>query len=178
VATAFLSAWLDNVTTMLLICPVTISVMRQMNKDPVPLMLSQALMSNIGGAATMVGDPPALIIGTALSNYIGFMDFIVNMAPGVIMASVVCIPLLLWQFRRTLQGKIGNYAEILEEVKTFRILDWPLFAKCCKCWRRQLSCPAVFLQCTEACITSICCTESRPPLTPRLLLLLPVLQPM
>jgi Na+/H+ antiporter NhaD/arsenite permease-like protein len=130
VATAFLSAWLDNVTTMLLICPVTISVMRQMNKDPVPLMLSQALMSNIGGAATMVGDPPALIIGTALSNYIGFMDFIVNMAPGVIMASVVCIPLLLWQFRRTLQGKIGNYAEILEEVKTFRILDWPLFAKC------------------------------------------------
>lgn len=130
VLTAFVSAWLDNVTTMLLMVPVTISVMRQCNADPVPLMLAQALMSNIGGAATMVGDPPALIIGTALSNYIGFIDFIINMAPGVIMAAVACVPLILWLFRKTLLGPIQKYDEILEEVQAFRITDWDLFAKC------------------------------------------------
>lgn len=62
---------------------VRVFLRRRLVSSPLPSSpLPQALMSNIGGAATMVGDPPALIIGTALSNYLGFMDFIVNMAPG------------------------------------------------------------------------------------------------
>lgn len=129
VGTGFLSAFLDNVTTMLLIAPVSISVMRQCNQDPVPLLISMALMSNIGGAATMVGDPPALIIGTALSNYLGFVDFIINMAPGVLMAAVACIPLILFLYRHTLVPPIQRYQAMLEEVKSFRITDWDLFAK-------------------------------------------------
>ncbi|KAL4423292.1 hypothetical protein ABPG77_004561 [Micractinium sp. CCAP 211/92] len=129
VGTGFLSAFLDNVTTMLLIAPVSISVMRQCNQDPVPLLISMALMSNVGGAATMVGDPPALIIGTALSRYLGFIDFIINMAPGVLLASVACVPLILFMYRRTLVPPIQRYAAMLEEVKSFRITDWNLFAK-------------------------------------------------
>lgn len=86
-------------------------------------------MSNIGGAATMVGDPPALIIGTALSQYLSFMDFIVNMAPGVIMAAAACVPLLLWMYRSALMGPIQDYDGVLAEVAGYRITDWPLFAK-------------------------------------------------
>ncbi|KAL4436773.1 hypothetical protein ABPG75_003912 [Micractinium tetrahymenae] len=129
VGTGFLSAFLDNVTTMLLIAPVSISVMRQCNQDPIPLLISMTLMSNIGGAATMVGDPPALIIGTALSRYIGFVDFIINMGPGVLMAAAACIPLVLFLYRRTMMPPIQRYAAMLEEVKSFRITNWDLFAK-------------------------------------------------
>eukprot|EP00887_Chlorella_sp_A99_P002871 scaffold6.g2871.t1 len=120
VTTGFVSAWLDNVTTMLLMAPVSISMMRQCNANPVPLLMAQVLMSNIGGTATMVGDPPALIIGNALSYELNFVDFIANMAPGVIMASAVCIPLMIWIYRRTLTGP----------AKKYRILDWNLMAKC------------------------------------------------
>lgn len=56
----------------------------------------------------------------------------VNMAPGVILACVACVPLLLWMYRPTLMGGIQGYDAVLEEVRTFRITDWPLFAKCCE----------------------------------------------
>lgn len=80
--TALVSAFLDNVTTVLLMGPVTISLMHTCGRDPRPLLVAQVLFSNIGGTATMVGDPPNVIIGTALSRHLGFVDFIVNLAPG------------------------------------------------------------------------------------------------
>ena len=55
------------------------------------------------------------------------------MAPGVIMAAVVCVPLLLWMYRKSLMGPVPRYDAVLEEVKDFRITDWPLFAKCGEC---------------------------------------------
>jgi hypothetical protein len=70
------------------------------------------------------------LAGNALSSYIGFMDFIYNMAPGVIMATVVCIPLILFIYRKTLTCPIQDHKSLMEEVAKFRITNWPLFAKC------------------------------------------------
>lgn len=129
-AVAFVSAWLDNVTTMLLVTPVTLTTMRRCGKDPAPLLMALAFASNLGGAATMVGDPPALIIGTALAAHIGFVDFIVNMAPGVIVATAFVVPMLTFCiFRGTLTGPIENYEEVLATAREYRITDWPLMAK-------------------------------------------------
>ena len=65
--TAVLSAFLDNVTTMLLLTPVTIQLARVLDLRPIPLLIAEVLFSNIGGAATMIGDPPNIMIGSALS---------------------------------------------------------------------------------------------------------------
>jgi len=81
--TAFLSAFLDNVTTVLLMFPVTLVIARIMEEDPVPYLIVEVLASNIGGTATLVGDPPNIIIGTVVEE-LTFMDFIVNLAPPIL----------------------------------------------------------------------------------------------
>jgi hypothetical protein len=128
--TAFLSAWLDNVTTLLLVGPITISLLKTMNADPRPLLVAQVLASNIGGAATLVGDPPNIIIGTALSRHIGFVDFLVHMAPGAILAFAACLPLILWMYRRALTGPIPEYDKVLASAADYKITNWSLFWKC------------------------------------------------
>ena len=65
--TAVLSAFLDNVTTMLLLTPVTIQIAKVLDLKPIPILISEVLFSNIGGAATMIGDPPNIMIGSAMS---------------------------------------------------------------------------------------------------------------
>ena len=74
--TAVLSAFLDNVTTVLLIGPMTITVCRLLDIDPVPFFMTQILASNIGGTATLIGDPPNIILGTSLG--LSFWDFLQN----------------------------------------------------------------------------------------------------
>jgi len=64
------SAFLDNVTTVLLMVPVTFSITRQLNISPIPFLISEILMSNIGGTATMIGDPPNIMIGSAVPERI------------------------------------------------------------------------------------------------------------
>ena len=81
--TAVLSAFLDNVTTVLLMFPVTLVITRIMEEDPVPYLIVEVLASNIGGTATLVGDPPNIIIGTVVDE-LTFMDFIVNLAPPIL----------------------------------------------------------------------------------------------
>lgn len=87
--TAFFSALLDNVTTILLIVPITIFLAQKLHLDPKPFVLMQIFMSNIGGTATMIGDPPNLIIA-ALSNR-NFNDFIINLSPIVLVNIVVLL---------------------------------------------------------------------------------------
>ncbi|GBF88485.1 hypothetical protein Rsub_01198 [Raphidocelis subcapitata] len=127
--TGVVSAFLDNVTTMLLLGPITISLMHTCGRDPRPLLMAQVLFSNIGGTATMVGDPPNIIIGTALSKHLGFVDFIVNLAPGVIIASLPALALLLLFYRSTLLGAFPNYEACVKATSDYRILDWDLMAK-------------------------------------------------
>jgi len=77
--TAVLSAFLDNVTTVLLIVPVTFAIARQLELNPLPFLIPEIIASNIGGTATLIGDPPNIMIGSA--NNLGFMDFLLNLTP-------------------------------------------------------------------------------------------------
>ncbi|HSL01535.1 MAG TPA: ArsB/NhaD family transporter [Rubrobacteraceae bacterium] len=88
--TAVLSAFLDNVTTVLLMFPITLVIARLMEEDPVPFLLVEVIASNIGGTSTLVGDPPNIIIGTAVDE-LTFMDFIVNLAPPIFVILLVTL---------------------------------------------------------------------------------------
>lgn len=89
IVTAFFSAVLDNVTTILLVVPVTIFLAKRLEVDPEPFVLLQIFMSNIGGTATMIGDPPNLIIASL--GGIGFNDFIINLTPIILINTVVLL---------------------------------------------------------------------------------------
>lgn len=100
--TALLSAFLDNVTTVLLISPVVISLVDLIDVSPIPFLIGEAFASNIGGTATLVGDPPNIIIGSFA--HLSFMDFIVNLTPAVlVILAVVCV-WLLFHFRKDLSA--------------------------------------------------------------------------
>jgi len=116
--TAVLSAFLDNVTTMLLLTPVTIQIAKVLDLKPIPILISEVLFSNLGGAATMIGDPPNIIIGNGLSPSgikgsayphladagVTFNDFIYEMAPGVLMTIIPCLMLVKWMYREEFSG--------------------------------------------------------------------------
>ena len=88
--TAVLSAFLDNVTTVLLMFPVTLVIAQILEEDPIPFLIVEVLASNIGGTATLVGDPPNIIIGTVVEE-LTFMDFIVNLAPPIAVILLVTL---------------------------------------------------------------------------------------
>lgn len=96
VLTAVLSAFLDNVTTVLLVGPMAIAITGILGIDPVPFLLSQILASNIGGTATLIGDPPNIMIGSQAG--LGFVDFVINTGSAVvIILTVVCVCFyLMW----------------------------------------------------------------------------------
>jgi Na+/H+ antiporter NhaD/arsenite permease-like protein len=91
-ATTFGSAFLDNVTTVLLIAPVTVLVADRLAISPAPFLIAESFASDIGGAATLVGDPTSIIIGTGA--HLSFVSFLGNMAPAVIIVLVALIALL------------------------------------------------------------------------------------
>jgi len=86
---AILSAFLDNVTTVVLLAPVTLYIARVLRVSPVPFLISQILASNIGGTATLIGDPPNILIGSAAG--LGFLEFMLNMGPIALAILVVFI---------------------------------------------------------------------------------------
>jgi Na+/H+ antiporter NhaD/arsenite permease-like protein len=101
--TAVASMFIDNVTTILLMVPVTLSIVRILKVPPIPFILSQALVSNIGGSATLIGDPPNILIGSAAN--IEFNSFLIYMGPTVAIVFVVSLLLLKFFFRKDLQVK-------------------------------------------------------------------------
>jgi Na+/H+ antiporter NhaD/arsenite permease-like protein len=101
--TAVASMFIDNVTTILLMVPVTLSIVRILKVPPIPFILSQALVSNIGGSATLIGDPPNILIGSAAN--IDFNSFLIHMGPTVAMVFVASLFLLRFFFRKDLQVK-------------------------------------------------------------------------
>lgn len=125
--TAVLSAFLDNVTTMLLLTPVTIQLAKVLDLKPIPLLISEVLFSNIGGAATMIGDPPNIMIGSGLSESkiqeagyadlaqygVTFNDFIIEMGPGILMCVVPSFMLIKWFYADEFSGsRIRDVAEL------------------------------------------------------------------
>jgi Na+/H+ antiporter NhaD/arsenite permease-like protein len=101
VVVSVLSMVLDNVTTVIIFAPLTVLVTRMLHLNPVPYLIAEAMLSNIGGAATLVGDPPNIIIGSAAN--IDFLTFLINMAPLVIPPWLGTIALLLLFFRKSLR---------------------------------------------------------------------------
>lgn len=101
---AVCSALLDNVTTVLLIVPVAILLARQLKLDPFPFVMMQIFSANIGGAATMIGDPPNLVIASA--TRIGFNEFIVNLGPIVVINMALLLVGVAFYYRKEL--KVNN----------------------------------------------------------------------
>ena len=98
IATAVISAFLDNVTTVLLFAPVTLLIADELGLDPVPYLILEAIASNIGGTATLIGDPPNLIIASRAQ--LTFNDFIVHLAPGIIVMLIVFSFVVRFIFRK------------------------------------------------------------------------------
>jgi Na+/H+ antiporter NhaD/arsenite permease-like protein len=85
--TALLSAFIDNVTTIVLLVPVTLYIATTLRLSPIPFVLAEVLASNIGGTATLIGDPPNILIGSA--SGLTFVDFMLNLTPVVVLIFVV-----------------------------------------------------------------------------------------
>src|SRR5438093_5328125 len=100
--TAVVIAFLDNVTTVVLLTPVVFFIAQRLQISPVPFLISQVLASNIGGTATLIGDPPNIIIGSQMGK--DFNDFLVNLAPAAAVALAVYLVLARWLFGAELRA--------------------------------------------------------------------------
>jgi Na+/H+ antiporter NhaD/arsenite permease-like protein len=126
--TALLSALLDNVTTVLLIVPITLSITDQLDVDPIPFLFSQILMSNIGGTATLIGDPPNIMI--AGQTGLSFMDFIINLTPVVLIIIVVTLFLYYFLYHRKLITEESLKTKLMSQNEWDQIKDYALLKKC------------------------------------------------
>jgi Na+/H+ antiporter NhaD/arsenite permease-like protein len=128
IVTAVLSAFLDNVTTILLICPVTCKLCKLVNIDPRPFLICEAIFSNLGGTATMIGDPPNIIIGNLLNEYLDFNAFLFNLGPGVLVTCPFIFYYLVWYFGAPVKGHLE--VDIPKLQKMYPITDRGLLIKC------------------------------------------------
>ena len=127
IITAVLSAFLDNVTTVLLVGPMTLAITSILKVNPVPFLLTQILASNMGGTATLIGDPPNIMIGSEAG--LGFADFILNTAPVVVIimaASLLCFYLM---FGRKLKVSNDAMQAVMELDENRAIKDKSLLIK-------------------------------------------------
>lgn len=111
VVTACASALLDNVTTVLLLAPVTLLIARELELDPVPFLITEALASNIGGTATLIGDPPNIMIASRAG--LDFMDFIRHLTPAI--GIIMVVWMLMWKvvFAKRLHVPLARKARIM-----------------------------------------------------------------
>jgi anion transporter len=126
--TAVASAFLDNVTTVLLVAPVTLLVCDRLDVNPVPFLIAEVLSSNIGGAATLIGDPPNIIIASRAG--LSFNDFLVHMAPIVVVELAVFTLILPWLFRGSFRVDPARVADVMELNEREAIRDTGLLVKC------------------------------------------------
>jgi len=125
--TAVVSMFIDNVTTVLLMIPVTIAVFRTFKISPMPFILAQALASNVGGTATLIGDPPNIMIGSAAN--IDFNTFIIHMGPTVAVSFIASLFLLRFFFRNELKASVRNLEELMKEDEGLYLKDKNLLKK-------------------------------------------------
>lgn len=121
------SALLDNVTTVLLIVPVTLVVTKTLQTNPVPFLMSEILSSNIGGTATLIGDPPNIMIGSAA--HLSFMDFIKNLAPIVLLIFIVNIFLIKFIYKKDVQTTEERKEIVMQMDENKAITDVVLLRK-------------------------------------------------
>lgn len=125
--TALASAFLDNVTTVLFMIPVTIALTDRLDVNPIPFFYVIVLSSNIGGTATLIGDPPNIMIGSATG--LGFMDFLLNLTLPVIIVLLITITILAFFYRKQMVATLEKKAALMELDEKERIKDWALMKK-------------------------------------------------
>ncbi len=121
--TTLLSMFLDNVTTVILIAPVTILISEILGMNPAPLLMAEALLSDTGGIATLIGDPPNVLIASAAG--LSFNDFLVYALPIVAVAWITALILLRYLFRRELKIIPENADAVLHLNPADALDDWP-----------------------------------------------------
>lgn len=122
------SALLDNVTTVLLTVPITFSITAQLKVDVKPYLISQILASNIGGTATLIGDPPNIMIGSAVG--LNFMDFIANLTTICILIFIVVEAVLIFVYRNDLHTQPDLQQKVMRLNASSQIADYALLKKC------------------------------------------------
>lgn len=123
--TAISAAFLDVVTAVLLIAPITISLTKFLRLNAYPFLIMEILASNIGGTGTMVGDPPNVMIGSAVG--LTFMDFVTNTGPIAMFVLLLCVPTLLLVFRKELKHEPFEKSLLDKLDPKKQIADWRLF---------------------------------------------------
>jgi Na+/H+ antiporter NhaD/arsenite permease-like protein len=127
VLTAVASAFLDNVTTVLLVAPVTVLICERLELPPVPYLIALALASNIGGTATLIGDPPNIIIASQAN--LTYLDFLANLAPLVVLLLIVFIAMCRLLFRSAFRYRPERVRELMALDEREAIVDRPLLIR-------------------------------------------------
>ena len=110
--TAIVSAFLDNVTTVILVMPITFAIAKQLELNPIPILITEIVCSNIGGTSTLIGDPPNIIIGSAAG--FSFMDFIIELAPVIAIILIVILAFLALVFKKDLIATEENMKKVAQ----------------------------------------------------------------
>ncbi|MFA4987079.1 MAG: ArsB/NhaD family transporter [Candidatus Brocadiia bacterium] len=132
VVTAILSAFLDNVTTVVLTVPVTITVARTLKINPIPMLIAQIIASNIGGTATLIGDPPNIMIGSATTSTphpLGFVEFIVELTPVVVVILIATVICFYFIWRKAFKVAEENKAKVMAMDASKAITDKGILIK-------------------------------------------------
>ncbi|MCK5546416.1 MAG: ArsB/NhaD family transporter [Rhodospirillaceae bacterium] len=111
IVTAVFSAFLDNLTTVLLVVPIALLIVEKLKVSPYPFLISQILASNIGGTATLIGDPPNILIGSATG--LSFMQFINNLGPVALVVLIVMVPIFKFLWGKELVASAENRESIM-----------------------------------------------------------------
>jgi len=127
VITAVASAFLDNVTTVLLIVPVTLVLTDTLELNPIPFLVPEILIANIGGTATLIGDPPNIMIGSATG--LGFMDFLINLGPVVVVIFIVTMIAFKYGYRMHYRASDENKRKVMKMNEKLAIKDPVLMKK-------------------------------------------------
>ncbi len=125
--TAVASALLDNVTTVLLVAPVTFLICERLAIPAAPFLIAQALASNIGGTATLIGDPPNIIIASQAD--LSYTDFLVHLAPLVVVLMVLFVGMSRWLFRAALVYRPDHARELMTLEEREALTDRPLLVR-------------------------------------------------
>jgi Na+/H+ antiporter NhaD/arsenite permease-like protein len=127
ILTALLAAVLDNVTTVVLLTPVTLSIARTLRVSPFPYLISQIFASNIGGTATLIGDPPNILIGSAAG--LDFGAFLLNLAPVVILILIAFLGIMWLAFGRNMEDDADRLDILAAVDPASAITDRPLMIR-------------------------------------------------
>ena len=125
--TAVTSAFLDNVTTVILIMPVTFFIAKQLKINPIPFLITEIFASNIGGTATLIGDPPNIIIGSAAG--LSFMDFVKELTGVVSLILLVIVSLMIVIFKKSLVAESDKMKAVTNLDNSKTITDFPLMVR-------------------------------------------------